>query len=942
MPISPRVSTSGAVSLRALLRRPVLVGLAAVATVFLTTAALTTLVLAVLVPRVDRADDVLLALQDGHVAMVNQETGLRGFLITRQPQFLQPYEAGAAELERLDAQLLAWSAGDEDLRGWVQTLHAAEQRWIDGFALPLLVAQPAPGASAELSAMLVAEKALFDDYRVVQAEVRVRVQDRRDDAVLQQRAVLLAGVGSAFLVTLAAAFLVRRANRRLAGQILPPVHGVRVALASMTQGDLGRRAPVAGPAEVQDIAGDVNELGAALLERSELVAARERELEAARDEAEQAGQAKTAFLATMSHEIRTPLNAVLGLTDLLLTTDLTREQRGHLETVSRSGDSLLTLINDVLDFSKIEAGELDLELAPFDLSDLVYDVAHLFAPQAARKGLDLLVDIDATRSWQVVGDGPRLRQVVLNLVANAVKFTAVGQVVVSVHGPETDGRVDCRLAVSDTGIGIPDDRRHRLFQSFSQVDGSTTRTYGGTGLGLAISQRIAGAMGGEILVDSVLGTGSTFTVALELELATTVAVPASSTALAGRRLLIVDDNPTNLRILEHQLTRYGATCAVADGAHTALELLDRLADGGHRVHAAVLDQHMPGVDGNELARRIRRRDVGGDLPLVLLSSSTEAHPDTDRLFAARLHKPARPERMLLAVRSVLQPATWVAEPHRSGGEEPHEPGPGARLRVLVAEDHDVNAQLIELYLAQLGHDGVRVTNGREAVEAVQAGSFDVVLMDAQMPVLGGVEATAAIRALPGPQPCVIAVTASALASDRASFLAAGAADFLTKPVRLRTLEEALGGLANQASRAAADRVPAPVPAAEEASGTDPVLDPGTVEELRELGEDGFEHVYRRYLAGLEDSVAALVAAASGDLSDLDGDASVPRLAHRLKGSSASLGAGRLAELCRRLEDAAESAAPRYEGTIAELEAESRRVGAAVSTLLASLPGPAAG
>ena len=843
--------------LATLLRRPVVVGLAAVATVLVTTLALTTLVLASLAPRVSRADDVLGALQDGHVAMIDQETGLRGFLLTRQERFLQPYQAGAAELARLDAQLVAWSAGDAELTGWVTRLRAAEQRWITEFALPVRAAQPAVGATEELSALLIAEKADFDAYRAVESEVRAAVEARRDRAATLQVTALLAGSGVALVASLAAALMVRRANRRLAEQVLPPVQHVRAALGALIAGDTDRRAVVTGPAELREIAADVNELGLALHERGEQVAVRERDLVAARDLAERAGQAKTAFLATMSHEIRTPLNAVLGLTDLLLTTDLTPEQRGHLETVSRSGDSLLTLINDVLDFSKIEAGELDLELAPFDLRDLVYDVAHLFTAQAAGKGVDLLVDVDATCSWQVVGDGPRLRQVVLNLVSNALKFTAVGQVLLSLHGTVTDGRVDVRIAVSDTGIGIPAHGMSRLFRSFSQVDDSTTRTYGGTGLGLAISQRITMAMGGGITVDSRVGAGSVFTVALELGRAPAEAPATSTATLAGRRVLVVDDNPTNLRILQHQLSRFGASCVLAGGAVEALEQVAALEARGERLDLAVLDQHMPDVDGDELARRLRRRPSCAGLPLLLLSSSTAQRRHGEQLFAARLHKPVRPGRLLLTATTVLQGRPGApAGPRRSGGAPAGVPAPGSRLRVLVAEEHDVNAHMIGLYLDQLGHEGVRVRDGRQAVEAVAGEVVDVVLMDAQMPVLGGVAATAAIRALPVRQPRVIAVTASALASDRSDFFTAGADDFLTKPVRLRTLGDALGSVA--ASTAPALPALPAAPAAE-------VLDADVVEQLRDLGEDGFQAVYHRYAGTLDDAVAAVVAAVDAAL-----------------------------------------------------------------------------
>jgi signal transduction histidine kinase/DNA-binding response OmpR family regulator/HPt (histidine-containing phosphotransfer) domain-containing protein len=726
----------------------------------------------------------------------------------------------------------------------------------------------------------------------------------------------------------AVAAVLRRAYRRLETQVVPPTQEVRDALAALAAGDLTRRAGESGSAELRRIAADVNALGNVLQERNELVAAREQDLVAARDDAERAGQAKTAFLATMSHEIRTPLNAVLGLTDLLLATDLTDEQRGHLETVAGSGDSLLSLINDILDFSKIEAGELDLEAAPFDLVGVVYDVAQLLAPTASGAGLDLLVDVAGDGPWQVVGDGSRFRQVVTNLVGNAVKFTSAGHVVLRLTGVASDGRLRCWLSVADTGIGIGPDQRHRLFRSFSQVDASVTRSYGGTGLGLAISQRIARAMGGDIQVQSELGVGSTFTVALDLPLAPAVPDGPSADGLTGLRLLVVDDSATNLRILEHQLTRHGAECVLAGSGPAALELLDR----GTGIDVAVLDLDMPGMDGDVLAARLRARPGTADLPLVLVSSSATLPPERYADFDARLNKPVRPERLARTVRSV---ALRGRAEGAAGGERgrPALPVPARSLRVLVAEDNAVNAHLMGLYLRQLGHECTHVGDGEQAVEAVLRGSYDVVLMDAQMPVLGGVQATAAIRLLPlARQPRVYAVTASVLAADRTAFLEAGADGFLTKPIRMATLRDALDEVALTPS--AAPAAPAPEPGA--------ALDPDTVEDLRDLGDDAFAHLYQRYLATLDEVVAAIVAAADLPSWSVDDEGSVPRLAHGLKGSSAALGATALAQVCHRLETV-DPGTLAVGDTLAALDRERSRVRAAVTALLAGTgPGGQAG
>ncbi|HEY0508997.1 MAG TPA: response regulator [Blastococcus sp.] len=910
--------------LRALLRRPLVVGLGAVVVLTLTTLVLTSLLLAWLVPATVRADRMLSALQDGHVAMLDQQTGLRGYLLTGDPGFLLRYEAGAETVRQLDGQLAEWGAGDPELAARLVDLQSASDRWVREWAQPMIAQQAAVGDGPALGVPLSRGSSLFDAYREVQSEVRAMVERHREVAIGREKLTLVASVLIDVTVAVAVAVAVRRVSRRVADELLPPTEQVRDALQGLTAGDLSSRAVENGPLELVDIARNVNALGAALGHRNALVAARERDLVEARDEAERAGQAKTAFLATMSHEIRTPLNAVLGLTDVLLTTELTDEQHSHLETIASSGDALLALINDILDFSKIEAGELDLEVAPFDLEDVVYDVAQLLALQAAGKGLDLLVDVPEDASWPVIGDGTRFRQVVMNLVGNAVKFTTRGQVVVRMAVEVAGSRLMCRLAVADTGIGIAAGQLPRLFRSFSQGDPSTTRAYGGTGLGLAISQRIARAMGGDITVDSELGVGSTFTVSVEFDIEPVRPARATSDTLVGRRLLVVDDNPTNLEILEHKLTRFGAGCVLAGSGQQALEQVE--ASGPF--DAAILDLHMPGMGGDELAARLRQLPGAAHLPLVLLSSSTTIDPVRAAVFAARLHKPVRPERLLRTVQSVLRAAT-AEEVVRTA--EPTSRRRGDRLRVLVAEDHIVNAQLMALYLRRLGHDSEHVQNGEQAVSAVLSGDFDLVLMDAQMPVLGGVDATAAIRAMPGPQPRIIAVSASVLDSDRSAFLAAGADEFLTKPVRMATLEAALG---RWTDRERLESGPAEAAAAvPEPDGPD-ALDPSTVEELRDLGDAGFAHLYRQYIDGLDETVTDLLAAAGPPgRTGPDDDGSVARLAHRLKGSSAAMGALPLADVCRRLEDVTADSPELLRELLRDLEAESARVRGAVSALL---------
>ena len=926
----------GPVTLNALMRRPVRVAVAALLVVTAMIVATNLAVLAAFTPQAGRAVAVSTALDRAEVAMVDQETGLRGFLLTGDREFLAPYEEGVAALRSLDAEMAQATRDDPELTSWVERLLAAEREWTEQWAEPTLRTPPSASDSTAMVVSLLKGKDLFDRYREVEAGAQRVVDHRREVAVDRMRTVLALGTLAGLLVAVAATLRVRTVDRRTSAQTGPPFLALRGQLSHLAAGDVDARLVPTGPLELRTMGADVNTLGDALRTRGELVASREAELVAARDEAERAGQAKSAFLATMSHEIRTPLNAVLGLTDLLLTTELTELQRGHLETVSRSGDSLLSLINDVLDFSKIESGELDLDEAPFDLEALVYDVAQLFAAQAATKDLDLLVDIRATQGREVVGDALRLRQVLSNLVSNAIKFTSRGHVVVRVTGDvRPDDRLDLRIVVADTGIGIPLEHRDRLFRSFSQVDDSATRAYGGTGLGLAISQRIVSAMGGAITVDSTAGVGSTFTVVFPLALEPQPAEGARVPSLRGCRVLVVDDNPTNLEILDHQLGRAGASVVLVDSAEQALQRLS----GGEVFDLCVTDQHMPVMTGVELAQRARKVPTGEALPFVLLSSVATVPAGLEGLFAARLHKPVHPERLLSTVRGALAtvPVAGSAAERTCwrGGGTPVPDGGG--LRVLIVEDHDVNAQLMELYLDQLGHRSDRVVDGRAAVAAVEASTYDVVMMDAQMPVMGGADATARIRALPGHQPVVIAVTASVLASDRAAFAAAGADDFLSKPVRLAVLQAALGAVVAVPSTDVDTRVdPAEEPTAAPAESGP--LDPEVVEELRDLGEEGFTQVYTRFADHLDAWVAELLTAADPTAGPASDEAvSAAGLAHRLKGSSASLGAAELAALCARVEGLDALSESERSELLTELPQEAARVGVAVRALLQGTP-----
>jgi signal transduction histidine kinase/DNA-binding response OmpR family regulator/HPt (histidine-containing phosphotransfer) domain-containing protein len=679
----------------------------------------------------------------------------------------------------------------------------------------------------------------------------------------------------------------------------------------------------------QQLQADVAERTVELLNANTALEETIEEMRQAKERAEEASRAKSVFLATMSHEIRTPMNGVLGMIELLLGSKLSEQQQRFAETVRRSGETLLGIINDILDFSKIEAGKLSLEEANFSLRDLIDDLGQLFSARAHAKGLELACSVPSDIPEEVMGDVIRLRQILTNLVGNAIKFTSAGEVLISVQLlKETATLVHVRFAIKDTGIGLKPSQIDHIFDSFAQADGSTTRKYGGTGLGLTISRQLVGLMGGQLDVESVAGQGSTFSFELKLKkqqknLATSSAQPVKD--FSKLHVLVVDDNTTNLEILSHHLEAWNIKHSCAESGSSALQLLHAAVATSTPYNMVILDYHMPEMDGLELARMIHTDPLLSCIRMVMFSSVDDAVlQQNDVGIDYSITKPVRQSDLYdcMINRNV---ADYRSKDHGTNDKYPLMISDPASMQILVVEDNEVNQAVAIGMLKKLGYRGIHsANNGREALDKVEQTHYDLIFMDMQMPVMDGYQATAALRQREQalavdsddaaiPHTPVIALTANAMQGDREHCLEAGADDYLSKPfspIDLRKLLEKwlpYSGSRDVAATRAATQVETHLPDILPKAGkrlplesAESAIDQSVLDTIRDMADEDDPDMLAEIIGLYLDKAPELLQALQSAVTNNDAE-SLRIAAHTLKSSSANLGARVLADLCKELE-----------------------------------------